>query len=392
MGKLRKDLEETLENLKSPNIAVIGRTGAGKSSLINAVFGSELAKTGAGFPVSSTFVRYPSPGNFDETSPVVLYDSAGYEVEKSDQFINDIFCFLDERKSKGVDEQIHLIWYVVSAGSKRFEPFDATILNKFVLHKIPVVIVLSQADIAKPAELAKMEETLRSYEHQYQLNPFEIVKMSAAPMIGEQFGVKEIVSKTIEFLPNLYTEAFIIRQIADLESKRKVAVSYIKLAASACFTIAFIPVPLTTPIAAVTSQGILITKIAALYGHKEWIEILDKTGSVTVATLAATITTSALDVTGFISNLFTGFFGGFIANTLSGSVAATFVTILGLTYTSVFEKMSKKDLSGSGRKEIEELIKKTFKEEFRKISSSVKIRTPEDIKNINTMLNPSSLE
>ncbi|WP_253256933.1 GTPase [Microcystis aeruginosa] len=32
--------------MSPPNIAVIGRTGAGKSTLINGVFGSDLAKTG----------------------------------------------------------------------------------------------------------------------------------------------------------------------------------------------------------------------------------------------------------------------------------------------------------------------------------------------------------
>jgi predicted GTPase len=380
MGKLKQELAKMLEDLNSPNIAVIGRTGSGKSSLINAVFGKELAKTGTGFPVSSAFIRYPNPSVEYEKSPVVLYDSAGYEVEKSDQFIENVVDFLDERKAKGVNDQIHLIWYVVHAGLKRFEPFDATVLRKFVEYKIPVIILLSQADIARPSELEKMEETLRIYESQYDLEPFEIVRVSANPMNGEPFGVKAIVSRTVELLPKLYTDAFIIRQIADLEVKRRIAVSYIKVASSACFASAFIPIPLTTPAAAFTSQGVLCTQIAALYGYKEWVEILDKIGAVTVMTIVATIVTSILDFTGFISGLVTGFIGGAIANSISGAAAATFVTVLGLTYTSVFEKLSRQDLNGVGRQEIEVFIKKTFREELRKYSS-VKIFTTQDLDN-----------
>lgn len=378
MGNLKRELEKTLQDLQAPNIAVIGRCGSGKSSLINAVFDKKMAEVGTGFPVSKAFIRYPNPTMEEEKPPVVLYDSAGYEVEKASEFINDVFDFLEERISKGLDEQIHLIWYVIHAGLKRFEPFDATILSKFKEYQIPVIIILSQADLARVSELEAMEETLRSYEYHYKLEPFKVLRVSANPIHGEPFGIKEIVNQTINQIPELYTEAFIVRQMVDLESKRKIAIGYIKFFASACFGSAFVPIPLTTPVAALSSQALLCTKIAALYGYKEWVEILDKIGSVTITSIVAVIATGILDIAGFVSNLFTGFIGGVAANSLSGGAAASFVSILGLTYTSVFEKLSKQNLHGSSRKEIEDFIKKVFKEELKKYSS-VKIFSPKDL-------------
>ena len=74
MGELKTELKTVLDKMSPPNIAVIGRTGAGKSTLINKVFGSDLAKTGVGLPVSDAFVRYPE--FLDEKPLVVVFGSA----------------------------------------------------------------------------------------------------------------------------------------------------------------------------------------------------------------------------------------------------------------------------------------------------------------------------
>ena len=42
------------EKLPTANIIVAGITGTGKSTLINAVFGENIAKTGVGRPLSTT--------------------------------------------------------------------------------------------------------------------------------------------------------------------------------------------------------------------------------------------------------------------------------------------------------------------------------------------------
>ncbi len=120
---ISEELKEIIKKLKAPNIAVIGRTGTGKSTLINKIFDIELAKTGAGLPITQGFCRFPPEGS-DEVSPVVIYDSPGYEATKEAAWVNNVLQFLGEKKAKGIEEQIHLVWYVINASSARVEEFE----------------------------------------------------------------------------------------------------------------------------------------------------------------------------------------------------------------------------------------------------------------------------
>ncbi|RJP48964.1 MAG: GTP-binding protein [Anaerolineaceae bacterium] len=375
MSQLEDDLKALLNKMPPPNIAVIGRTGAGKSTLINTVFGSELAKADAGLPVSKAFIRYPKSA--EEKSLVVIYDSAGYEMDRENKFHNDIISFLKGKKTNtNIEEQIHLVWYVVNLGVKRFEHFDAEIISLLRGETVPVIIVLAQADLATTGETAKVEETIRNYGTEFKFKDFRILRVSAKPMHGEPFGVNELVNLSAELLPELYTEALIARQIVNLEIKRKKALEYVKLSAATCFATGFVPIPGTTSSNALATQVMLCTKIASLYGYAEWIQILEKVSSVTIGSI---LTLSISWVLELINTVFPP--ASLVGGGLKGGIAATYITIVGLTYVSVFEKLSLTDIKGKTKTEIEEFIHQTFREEFKK-NSRIRIGSKGDIEKI----------
>ena len=53
--KILEEFEKYKKSVQKPNILLAGGTGVGKSSLINKIFGKELAKTGMGKPITDSY-------------------------------------------------------------------------------------------------------------------------------------------------------------------------------------------------------------------------------------------------------------------------------------------------------------------------------------------------
>ena len=64
------------DDLPTANIMVAGITGTGKSTLLNAVFGAEVAATGKGRPVTEQIDEYQSTD-----IPIHIWDTVGLELD-----------------------------------------------------------------------------------------------------------------------------------------------------------------------------------------------------------------------------------------------------------------------------------------------------------------------
>ncbi|EJC49413.1 hypothetical protein HPHPP26_1426 [Helicobacter pylori Hp P-26] len=83
------------------NILLMGYTGSGKSSLINALFGKEIAKAGVGKPITQHLEKY-----IDEQKGLILWDTKGIEatdyhdtMQSIKKEMEDSFKTLDEKEA-----------------------------------------------------------------------------------------------------------------------------------------------------------------------------------------------------------------------------------------------------------------------------------------------------
>lgn len=144
----------------SYNIALIGKTGTGKSTLINYLFGVSLARTGTGAPVTA---RGFHPYDLEIFGLAVrIYDSWGLEADKAEQWLLELKTELGKRGTdRPAEDWFHTIFYCINAGGHRVEPYDANIIKQFLGNNYQVTVILTKADLAGADQLDQLIQTIR---------------------------------------------------------------------------------------------------------------------------------------------------------------------------------------------------------------------------------------
>jgi uncharacterized protein (DUF697 family)/GTP-binding protein EngB required for normal cell division len=322
----REAFDDALKARGHVNVLVAGRTGVGKSSLINAVFGEDFAKTGQGKPVTQGMPRpYTRPG-----SPLTIWDSTGLELgEKEFTETNKLLVnFVTERKnSPDPNSHIHVAWLCIDEGSRRVQAAEqkwCTDLAKV----LPVVVVITKAmadagfhEVAK-SSLPEAKSVVRVNSVGMALDSNHRVQVH---------GIKELVEVTRDLVAEGQRRAFVAAQKASLDLKVRECNGIISAAAMAAGTAAAAPIPFSDAFLLVPIQIGMIAKISSTFGLEQsegfLSTIVASAIGGTTATLAGRfIVTNALK---FIPGL-----GSAAGGILAAGTAATLTTAMGKAYVT----------------------------------------------------------
>lgn len=162
------------------HIALFGKTNAGKSSIINALTGQNIAlvsdvKGTTTDPVYKTMELLP-------IGPVVFIDTAGLDDESE---LGEL------RKKKTIDVLNKTdIALVIIDSAQGLSSFDIEIINKIKSKNIPVIVVLNKSDINNidAATINKMEDQFK----------IKIISTS----VSKNIGINEIKNELIKAVPD----------------------------------------------------------------------------------------------------------------------------------------------------------------------------------------------
>ncbi len=357
-----------LKNLKKLNIIVVGKSGVGKSTLINSLFRESFAQTGLGRPVTNEIRKIEK-----KDYPLAIYDTPGFELSKGQQskVKEEIIDLISKGiASKDINEAIHCIWYCVNVGGNRtFDETEVAWLKDLTesnkVAQVPIIVVLTQACPKKKAA------EMKSLVEKENLDIIKVVPVLAQDMdfdgeyVAQAYGLDKLIDIMSEALPDELQDTLQNIQKASLEAKKKYAHGVVATAVAASFGEGFAPIPFSDAILLIPTQVTMIASITVIFGlniSKSFI-----TGFVSSTIGAAGTTVLGKTVVSNLLKLIPGVGTG-VGGMISGTTAGLLTTALGEAYIKVMERVYKGEIKSEElyTQEGQMIMKKLFKEELKK--------------------------
>lgn len=240
------------------NVIVAGNTGAGKSTLINAVFGKDLAAVGSGRPITRGLERFQ-----DAESPLTVYDTRGFETGDIAAVSLVEAAIRDLRFRESAHEQLHIAWLCVDQGTARFEANHERFVRFSAEIGLPLLVIVTKS-LEEPGEF---EERIREVVGTgvpvlNVLAQAKITKVGTIPT----FGLDEVVGLTEELLPLARRQALIAAQVVSWGRKDAEASKVINRYSAAAGAMGLSPIPGSQLIALSAIQAKMLADLDGLAG------------------------------------------------------------------------------------------------------------------------------
>ena len=337
-------IAEKIKNLSTLNIIVAGKTGVGKSTLINAVFRDKLAETGMGKPVTTHMRKISKKG-----VPLTIYDTRGFELGKEvqTQVKQEVIDTISKGlAAKDINEAIHCIWYCINTASNRVEPEEIEWIKELSkdnqITQVPIIIVLTQSFSKKKAD------ELRKMLLDENLDVIQIVPVLAEDYeindeyVAKSYGLDVLIHIMSEALPDELLDTLQNVQIASLAEKKRHAQAAVATATIAAAGEGAAPIPFSDCALLVPTQLTMIAAITVIFGF-------DVNKSILAAFLSSTLGAGGSTLLGkaVVSNLIKMIPGAgtLIGGAISSGTAGVITAALGEAYIGIMELVFKGEMS-----------------------------------------------
>ena len=284
--------------MKRGNVLVLGNSGVGKSTLINAVLGDERAKTGWGTTGTTSKLELYEPENSE--IPFRIIDTIGFQpgILQQQMAIRAVKKWSRECAQKGQeDNQINVIWFCVEGTSRKLFPETIRNLTRAasMWESVPVVVVITKSySVPERAQNIELVHNAFAAQKRHGSNLRKVIPVVAAPYVLDEGafaapdGITELIETTNSLMPEGFKAAEKDISKFILNRKRVLSQGVVTTATAAGVVVGAVPIPFPDALILGPTEIAEVSAVARIYGigkdehSKQFINAIVETGTASV--------------------------------------------------------------------------------------------------------------